>query len=260
MFARTLPPPLPGSATWRFHSERPALRGGVTSHLGWHRAQNEDFCAVSADGALVVLADGVGGHEAGDVAARIAVRTILALLDGYEGQDHGFALRRAIEVADARIHNLGDAPGRRGMGATIVVAWFHGRHCTIAHAGDSRGYRLRGSRLEPLTVDHSPAGDLVRRGVISETDYRFWPKQREVTQCLGGGLPGVAVELLEVEVQPGDRVLLCSDGLSDLVRDFKMGQLLDQHRDPLSAAEGLEREALAAGGTDNVTIAVVEVL
>lgn len=251
---------------------RPWLFSGG-SDVGRQRAHNEDAILVDSERKLVVLADGMGGYQAGEVASQLAVDVVreesgdATLSEGELGRidpDTGISvamrqLRSAIEKANNRICSV--ARGRdelNGMGTTIVAARFFDGRVGITHVGDSRCYRLRDTVLEQLTRDHSYVQDQLEKGLISEDDAKHSPQKNLITRALG--IDAIAeADVHEFRTRPGDVYLLCSDGLSDLVDDETIGRLLATDNTPEQHVALLIDEANANGGRDNISVILVRV-
>jgi len=231
---------------------------GVTDP-GKVRKNNEDCLLVGEglDDTLFVVADVIGGFEAGEVASSIAVDVLKDLAPSAP-------LEGAIREANRRI--LAAARGDErfsGMGTTVVAMRFNGRReepvAEISHVGDSRAYLLRGGDLKPVTEDHSLVAELVRSGDLTRARASEHPQKNLITRALGAE-EEVEVDTAVLPVEPGDRLVLCSDGLSDMVSEAKILDLLASSADdPKKAARALVRAALDAGGLDNVTVVVVDV-
>jgi serine/threonine protein phosphatase PrpC len=238
------------------------LKWGAASHEGQLRAQNED--SFHAGEGLFVVADGMGGHLAGEVASEMAVTRLQENLP-VERTNSLDELVAAIDVANTEIYDGSVAdPDRAGMGTTVtaiaVVADPHdGQAFGIANVGDSRCYVLRHARLRQLTIDHSFVQELVAEGAISRDEARTHPRRNIVTRALGIE-PSVRVDSWTMPIFQGDRLLLCSDGLVDEITDDHIAELLIEHTDPGEAARALVDAANASGGRDNVTVVVVDVL
>jgi len=223
------------------------------------RANNEDALLVGEgrDETLFVVADGIGGFEAGEVASRIAVDVLREL-------EPGASFEAAIREANRRILAVGRGDERlSGMGTTIVATRFGGTReeplAEIAHVGDSRAYLLRGGSLQPLTEDHSLVAELVRSGDLTRDQAAEHPQKNLITRALGAE-EKVEVDTMVLPVEAGDRLLLCSDGLTDMVPEANIGEILaDSPDDPEKPARTLVSAALDAGGSDNVTVVVVDV-
>lgn len=243
------------------------------SDVGRERAHNEDAILVDGERKLVVLADGMGGYQAGEVASQLAVDVVrddssnLDLSEAELGRidpDTGTSvamrqLRSAIEKANNRICSV--ARGREelnGMGTTIVAARFYDGRVGIAHVGDSRCYRLRERALEQLTRDHSYVQDQLEKGLISEEDAKNSPQKNLITRALG--IDAIAeADVREYRTRPGDLFLLCSDGLSDLVDDAVIQTALATEKSPSDHIKFLIDKANANGGRDNISIIIVRV-
>jgi protein phosphatase len=217
---------------------------------------------------LFVVADGMGGEAGGEVASTLAVGALEAYLvdtfkwflrtDGREGMVLAGELRDALEQTDARLVAQGERrPELRGMGTTLTMALLHGNELLVAHVGDSRGYLIRGDRSYRLTQDHTLSQELVRKGVLSPEEAAVHPAHHVLTNVVGGKQQGVRVELVKAEVGPGDRLVLCSDGLTDHVPDSDMVGVINGRPDARSACEELVRLANERGGKDNITAIVV---
>lgn len=245
------------------------------SHVGRVRVVNEDSSGSyrRADGSrLLVVADGMGGHRGGATASREALAAIAADFDAAlaaraapGASDPGESLRRAIERANERVYSMAaEDPGLSGMGTTVVAFLLDaaGRG-TVAHVGDSRAYRLRGGRLEPLTTDHSVVAEMLRRGVLTAEEAAYHPRRNEILRSVGV-LPEVDVEVGSVELAVGDWILLCSDGLCGVVSDAEIEEVLvaaASDPNPLeTAADSLVELANECGGPDNVTVQLLALL
>ena len=229
------------------------------THAGKVRANNEDALLVGEgrDETLFVVADGIGGFEAGEVASRIAVDVLKEL-------EPGASFEAAISEANRRILVAGRGDERlSGMGTTVVAVRFGGTRdepvAQVAHVGDSRAYLLRGGSLRPVTEDHSLVAELVRSGDLTRDQAAEHPQKNLITRALGAD-EEVEVDTAVVPVEAGDRFLLCSDGLSDMIPETRIGEILaEAPGDPEKPARSLVSAALDAGGTDNVTVIVVYV-
>lgn len=236
-----------------------AIRSVAQSHVGLVRPGNED--SGYAGPRLLVVADGMGGHAAGEVASAVTVEA-LAGLDGPgptpDDMDRDEALTAAITQANQRIRDLVDAdPRRSGMGTTVTAMLWTGDGFSLAHIGDSRAYLLRDGELTQLTRDHTYVQALIDEGRIAEEERESHPARSLLLQALGGD--DVAPDLTEVGVADGDRVMLCSDGLSGVVERTVIADVLTQETDPQTAADRLVELAVAGGGPDNITCVVADV-
>ena len=250
------------------------IRSVGLTDVGRVREHNEDTIGVDADIGLLVLADGMGGYNAGEVASGIAVKTIMSLVkEAVEHQDMqapdpdtglsrpSIVLRDAIARSNKIIHQTARTqPQCEGMGTTVVACLFSDNKVSIAHVGDSRVYRMRGNRYEQMTLDHSLLQELVDRGFYSQAEAQRATNKNYVTRALGVE-PTVDVEIHEYPVQRGDYYLLCSDGLSDMVEDEDVHLTISTFGDNLETiAKQLIQLSNDNGGRDNISIALANVL
>lgn len=234
---------------------RVRLDVGVATARG-QRARNEDS-VWAADGAYLV-ADGMGGHEAGELASRTAIEVLRELSEGVLGPDD---VRRTVRRAHAAVRALPATTGRRpGTTATGVVLTEHDdTPCwLVLNVGDSRTYRMAGGVLEQVTLDHSEVAELVASGLVPADEASRHPRRNVVTRVLGGGATSVEPDVWLLPVSPGDRMLVCSDGLTDELSDARIQAELRSQDAAQPAADRLVAAALAAGGRDNVTAIVVD--
>ncbi len=226
------------------------FRWGACSEIGLVRQVNED--SKLTEPPLFAVADGMGGHASGDVASAIAVEVLKA------------ALAKSDSISDA-VHNANRAifqkaamdPDLTGMGTTLTAMWADDTSAQIAHVGDSRAYLLRDGQLSRLTQDHTVVNRLVQQGRIMPEDADRHPQRSYLERALGVD-PEVEVDVHVLDMSPGDRVLLCSDGLFGMIDDDLIQNVLEQESSPQRAAERLCEEAVHAGGNDNVTTVVVD--
>lgn len=238
------------------------IRHAAHTDVGRVRSENEDaYLAVPAAG-LFAVADGLGGHAAGEVASRAAVRTLSERFDGRSptGEDIVAALEEAIREAHARIRRMAAADRAvAGMGTTVTALHLDaGGRYAIGHVGDSRAYLLRDGRLRRLTRDHTYVQEMVERGRLTEEQARLHPRSSMLTRALGVE-EGVEVAVYEGRARRGDRFLLATDGLTGLVPESELRELLRSERDPGPLVRRLVEAANAAGGSDNITAVVVDV-
>jgi PPM family protein phosphatase len=238
-----------------------ALVVGRTAGLtdtGRKRRQNED--AFVCEPPLFAIADGMGGAQAGEVASRLAAAAFEEGADAIQGED---GVATVVRAANARIFERAlQDPAVAGMGTTATVAVVDetAATVTIAHVGDSRAYLYRDGVLEQLTTDHSLVGELVRSGRLTEDEAAVHPHRSVITRALGTDAE-VEVDTRTLAVAAGDLVLLCSDGLSAMVRDDEILRVLrETDGEPRAAAAALVAAANAAGGEDNVTVVLFELL
>ena len=235
------------------------LKWGATTDVGMVRQQNEDdYCA---DENLFVVADGMGGHNAGEVASALAIATVRSGARG--GIFTPAQFRELVQQANTAIYTASlDDNTQSGMGTTLTaLAVVPGEEPTvlIANVGDSRTYLFRNNILTRLSVDHSYVQELVNEGIITPEEARVHPRRNIVTRAMGIDR-NVQVDVFQNTVRTGDRLLLCSDGLVDEVSDADIAQILREHTHPQETAEALVMVANANGGRDNTTVIVVDVV
>jgi serine/threonine protein phosphatase PrpC len=231
------------------------LQAGIASDRGLVRPANEDSFLLRRG--LYAVCDGMGGARGGEVASQMACLGLLALNPASAGQQD---LRAAIANANQSIVQRGAGEAHLlGMGTTLTAMLVREGHLTLAHVGDSRAYLLHGGELTQLTEDHSWVGEMVRRGELTPEQAAIHPHRSVITRALGTD-GEIDPDLLEIPVVQGDRILLCSDGLTGMVSDSEIAELLGRDGEPQEVAELLVKAALAGGGEDNVTVLVVDVL
>jgi protein phosphatase len=222
-----------------------------SSHTGKIRRTNED--SYLDDPPLFVVADGMGGARAGEVASRIAIETFLEL-EPLPGEDAEARLRRTILESNRRVLERSQAdPDAAGMGSTVTAALLDGDRVVVGHVGDSRAYLLRDAVLQQLSHDHSLVAELERAGRITHEEAAVHPQRSVITRALGA-TPGLEVDTVVLQVRDGDILLLCSDGLSGLVGDDEIAGVVGGGEPLADVARRLVRAANDAGGDDNVTV------
>ena len=242
------------------------LEYALISHPGQVRPLNEDAIGARPDLGLFVLGDGLGGYNAGEIASTMAVSSLLSrLADDYEhAQASGVPFdprltlgERLIEMNGVISNAAADSTAFEGMATTIVIAWVLGDRLWVAHAGDSRLYRFREGVLEGLTRDHSFSQELLDAGMVTEEEARLLPAKNLVTRALGAG-GDVDPEVNDYPLRVGDVLMLCSDGLTEMIDDAQIaGAIFASVPDVQRAAQRLVDLANAAGGRDNVSVIVV---
>ena len=236
------------------------LLAGAATDVGRVRQMNED--RFLADEGLFAVADGVGGHQAGEVASQTSVETLLrAFTDGEHTTD---GLVSAAEAANAAVWHLAQASReKRGMGTTLtalaLVQVDGEEQLALINVGDSRAYLLQKGELMQLTEDHSLVEELVRDGKLTHAEAQVHPQRSIITRALGME-PQIKVDSWEITPYQGDRILLCSDGLTNELSDERIASTLRHLADPQEAAHDLVRQARAAGGSDNITVVVIDVV
>jgi serine/threonine protein phosphatase PrpC len=254
------------------------VQWAATTHPGIRRTSNEDAYCSRPDLGLFIVADGMGGHVAGEVASKIAVDAIEAFVGetaGDASEDSGVTwpfpvdptlgvdgsrLKSAFHLANRRLADeVAAAVDLRGMATTAsTVLLKDERLAMLAHVGDSRIYLFRDNELERMTNDHSWVEEQMRAGLLSPLEARQHPWRNVVTRALSGG-EDPEVDVKEVALLPGDRLLLCSDGLSSVVTDERIEEILRAQPVPTEACQALVDEANGAGGPDNVTTLILQI-
>jgi serine/threonine protein phosphatase PrpC len=231
------------------------LRAGVASDRGLVRLNNEDSYLVRRG--LYAVCDGMGGARAGEVASEMACRGLLEIEpDDASAEDLADTV---VEIDLAIVRRSLVEEDLVGMGTTLTAALAGEGSLTLAHVGDSRAYRLRSGGLDQLTEDHSWVAEMVRRGELTPAQAAVHPHRSVITRVLGSG-GELRPDIVEVPVEEGDRILICSDGLTSMVSDERIAEILGQNDEPPTAARLLVEAALASGGEDNVTVVVIDVL
>lgn len=230
-----------------------------STDTGCVRSANQDSYYIDPEGRFFIVADGMGGHAGGEVASRIAVDAIRQCLESLWGieTDPQKMMEDAIDKANQAIINDQVAnPVRSDMGTTVVVLSFHDERPWFCHIGDSRLYRLRGAKLEQISDDHTWIARAIQTGVVNADDAKSHPWRHMLLQCLGReDLKSITAR--EIEWQPGDRFLICSDGLTEELSDDRIAHQLKATRNGQQAAESLIEAAKVRGGRDNITVVIV---
>jgi protein phosphatase len=245
----------------------PALtvRVGADTSIGHFRKNNEDAFSLDDRLGLYIVSDGMGGMQHGDIAARLVTQVLPRMIESQWGrtakldlQEQGHMIQEQMLFLSRAIHEQSHANGMsRGMGATAVLAFLSGDCALIAHQGDSRAYLFRKHRLIRLTRDHSVVAMLLRAGEITQQEALRHPARAQLTRFMGmrDSVPG---DLCRIRSRPGDRLLLCSDGLFGMVPDSEIARLLETRVTPEDAAHTLIQAADDAGGQDNSTAVVID--
>src|SRR4051794_40972134 len=223
---------------------------------GRKRRHNEDSYVVAPP--LFAVADGMGGAQAGEVASKLAAA---ALEDTDPGTTSGpEKITQLIREANRRVYERANAdPTTSGMGTTMTVALVEGNEVTIGHVGDSRAYRVRDGELEQLTEDHSLVNELLKTGKLSREEAETHPQRSVITRALGTD-PDVDVDTFSVQAETGDLFLLCSDGLTDMVPEDSILEVVERHREDIDGAlRALVKAANRGGGQDNITVVAFEI-
>lgn len=250
------------------------MDAGARTDVGRVRENNEDAYRIEASLELFVVSDGMGGEAHGEVASGLTVETVIehcqaslanlsTPLFGEPRPDFSPRTNRlasAVHLANKRIYDAGERNlTQRGMGATVVAAWFEGSRLSLAHVGDSRAYLLRGGSLEQLSADHSLVAEQVRQGLLTPQQAEASELQNVLTRALGPH-DDVAVDVEEHMLLPGDTLLLCTDGVSRMVTDEEIASTLITSLAAQQAADRLIDLANENGGVDNSTAIVVRLM
>lgn len=241
---------------------------GAKTDLGCVRENNEDKFeffqpddeeVLALKGSFYAVADGMGGHAAGQIASEIALKTAIKAYYADKSPIVEESLRSAIQQANGLIYDAARAISERnGMGTTLTVLVIRGEEAFIAQVGDSRCYKLRGSRIEQLTDDHSWVNEQVKRGALTQDEAEMSPFKNVITRSIGNA-PSVDVDIIAQEIEEGDQFLLCSDGLSNEVDSGDMRDAM-KRSSPSQAAWDLVELALERGGRDNCTVLILKIL
>lgn len=226
------------------------------THIGNVRASNQDSVLNESTSRLYGVADGMGGHNGGDIASQMAVLMLPRILESMEANEEN--LLSGFEQVNRLIYEeqLKDQV-LSGMGTTLTVLWETEEEIILGHIGDSRAYRMRNGRIEQLSMDHSVVGEMVREGVLTEEQAMQHPYRNVITQAVGTS-ETLNPDIKIIDKQKGDKYILCSDGLYEYVNKEEMRDLLLRNA-PEDAAEKMIEKALNAGGKDNVTVLIAEV-
>jgi len=243
------------------------------THVGLKRTLNEDSFAVAGNENLFIVADGMGGHNSGEIASKVAIESVTNFFRATSldeeltwpyNLDAGMSMAEnrlmvSIKLGNARIYEISRKNlNFQGMGTTVVAAYFEKNTLYIGHVGDSRGYRFREGALTQLTEDHSLLNQALKYRQMSEEEIAKFPQKNVIVRAMGIK-PDVEVDLLRHRVQKGDVYLLCSDGLSGMVTDREMQEVLANTRDLKLACNLLIQKANAHGGNDNITVVLVRI-
>jgi protein phosphatase len=230
-------------------------RVGVITDTGRKRRRNED--AYVCEPPLFAIADGMGGAQAGEVASRLAAAALKESRAQAGGEQR---IADLIQEANRRVYDRSNSdPKTSGMGTTITVALVEDGSVAFGHVGDSRAYLIRDGRMEQVTEDHSLVNELMKSGKLSREEAEMHPQRSVITRALGTD-PDVDVDTFTVAAEAGDVFLLCSDGLTDMVDEHAILELVQQHRDDMNAAlKALVKAANRGGGEDNITVVAFEI-
>jgi protein phosphatase len=246
------------------------IQAAGNTDVGCVRKHNEDSFLANTDLGLFMVADGLGGHAAGEVASRIVVETVARFVGETLEKDRtwpveydpslsydGNRLKVALLLSDQAIaEDIRRNPERETMGSTVVACLLHGPQVTLAHVGDSRAYILGPEGIHQVTRDHSWVAEQVANGILTPSEARVHPFRNVITQALGNG-GDLEVEVQTLELSNSERLLLCSDGLSGMIGDKQIWEIVRQSSDLQVAVESLIYAAREHGGEDNITVILV---
>lgn len=240
------------------------LQAAALTNQGLERSRNEDSCfaASSGENALLVVADGMGGHRAGNVASELVIKEAekVWLKLGKCSAETGADIRKIIEdyIREANrliIEEADQNPTQKGMGTTVTAAFLCGQNLTVGHVGDSRAYLIGGEEITLITRDHSLPEQLIESGQITKEEARCHPQRHILTRALGISAK-LTVDVFDEQVEQGSTVLLCTDGLTNMVRDEEILDVVNQYDDPQQIAITLIEQANKCGGVDNITVVI----
>ena len=241
------------------------------THVGLVRSSNQDAFHADVDSGLFVVADGMGGHKGGETASKIAVNVPSRLLSKYSeasktetgdlpDENPREILQKIFAGVNSSVYHAASAnPQLAGMGTTLIIARFLDGKCHMGHVGDVRGYLFREGILKQLTRDHSTVATLVESGHLTTDEAREHPLRNQIERAVGP-FPQVEADVSTFEVRNNDIILLCSDGLWNMVRDEEIASELGCRQSLKKACKTLMEHALSAGGKDNVTVVLVQIL
>lgn len=231
------------------------LAYGLTE-VGKVRKHNEDAIGLNDAARIWVVADGMGGHEAGDYASQRIVEVIEGLADG-DLVSRVQAVEEALQSVNTELVKRGKEKGGKTIGSTVIACIADGTHCVIAWAGDSRAYIFRGGLLEQINEDHSFVGELVRAGTITEAEAEVHPAANVVTRAVGGDAR-LSVDYQYEELRVGDRIMLCSDGVSKEIPALTIAEILGSAASAQQACEAMRDQVFAGRASDNLSVIVIE--
>lgn len=239
------------------------MKWSKLSHIGLVRKNNEDNSCACDDIQLLAVADGMGGHKAGEIASRLALEVLISYLrenSGTLAENPADALKMAFNHANTTVFSYAQADEDkfRGMGTTITAALPRGNNIYVAHVGDSRAYLVKGDEIKLLTTDHSLVNELVRNGGLTEEEAENHPQRNVLTRAIGTSTT-VEADVDIIPIDKGDIVILCTDGLSKFVNLDEMKQMAGEQESLGDKAKHLIEQALAKGGDDNITVVLYQV-
>ena len=235
------------------------------TNIGRRRKLNQDFVYTSEKPVgslpnLFIVADGMGGHNAGDYASKTTVETIVEKIETAEKTDRTRLLEEAITAANTLIRQKArESADLEGMGTTVVAATCEGNSLCVANVGDSRLYVANKKEIRQITKDHSWVAEMVRRGGLGREEARNHPDKNIITRAVGAD-DGIKVDFFTVQLKEGDLILMCTDGLTNMLEDEEIRMILDGARDMVEKAEELVAAANERGGRDNISVILIDPL
>lgn len=242
-----------------------AATSSYLTDIGQQREANEDSVLARDDLGLYIVADGMGGHSCGDVASQTTIEVITTMMESLNAKGDlkkkaGSSFFESVKLANRAVWEISkNSVQCRGMGTTIAGIVLEGKdkRFTTCHVGDSRIYRIRGKKINQLVRDHSLVEEELKAGIITADEARTSSKKNIITKALGL-TEEVVIEVNEFDYKENDKILLCSDGLSDLVDDKRIVEIINAEEDILDATKKLVDEANEKGGTDNISVVMVQ--
>ena len=238
------------------------IKTAYLTDTGRKRELNEDYVYASEKPVgnlpnLFIVADGMGGHNAGDFASDFTVNTIVEEVGASFEKNPSIIFEKAINVANRKLREIAaEDAGKRGMGTTVVAATCMGKYLQVANVGDSRLYIVNDT-IKQITTDHSYVEEMIRRGNLQRENARSNPNKNIITRAVGAKNE-VQVDIYVMELKPGDLILMCSDGLSNMLEDEDMRMIIKRQRDIIEMAEQLVKAANDNGGKDNISVILID--
>ncbi len=238
------------------------IKTAYLTDTGRKRELNEDYVYASEKPVgnlpnLFIVADGMGGHNAGDYASDFTVKTLVEEIEASFEKNPSIIFQKAIGVANQKLREIAaNDLAKRGMGTTVVAATCMGKYLQVANVGDSRLYVVNDT-IKQITTDHSYVEEMIRRGSLQRENARSNPNKNIITRAVGAK-NDIQVDIYVVELKPGDLLLMCSDGLSNMLEDEEMRMIIKRQRDIVEMAEELVKAANENGGKDNISVILVD--
>lgn len=238
------------------------IKTAYLTDTGRKRELNEDYVYASEKPVgnlpnLFIVADGMGGHNAGDFASDFTVKTIVEEVEASFEKNPSIIFEKAVNVANRKLREIAASDAaKRGMGTTVVAATCMGKYLQVANVGDSRLYVVNDT-ITQITTDHSYVEEMIRRGNLQRENARSNPNKNIITRAVGAKNE-VQVDIYVMELKPGDLILMCSDGLSNMLEDEEMRMIIKRQRDIIEMAEQLVKAANDNGGKDNISVVLID--